>query len=177
LFDIQQTRRSYPRREAGTTPPNPYEEAPGRSPGHQGIQEEPSEGYYDVRGAEPDYDVRRVVGVPEPEILKAMGIVLVIGLVNAAVNFCLSLGLGGAGGAGPRARGADPTGGLLAGLISLPIDFLIGSALLSAMLPTTFGKAALVYLIQLALSLVIIGGIVLLFLLAILVTGAKGFRF
>jgi hypothetical protein len=153
--------------------PSP-DESPGRFPGHEGIQDQPSEGFGDFREDDRDYGSRLIVGVPEPEIPKAMGIVLVAGLANAVAKFCIGVAVvgGAAGGMGREGRaGAE----LLTDLISIPINFLIGSAILAAMLPTSFGKACLVTLIQFLIVLaivVVVGGIVLAIMVA---TGARMF--
>jgi hypothetical protein len=180
---------------AGASPPgrkerfpyNPYdEEQPATAAGSSGIQERPGQGYGGIQERpdkdygdfqEPDRDlgIRRAVGVPEPELLKAMGIVLAIGVANFVANFCIGLALGGA--AAPLGqlgggRGVDPMAALLANLVTIPIDFLIQAALLSAMLPTSFGKAALVSLIQILIVMAIGAVLVLAFLGAM----AIGFR-
>jgi hypothetical protein len=148
----------------GREPPPPYnpyeEERPAVSPGSTGIQEQPDQGYGGIQDRpnrgyddypDPDRDlgIRRVVGVPQPDLLKAMGIVLVVGIVNFCVNSVIGMGLVGApvGFAG-RHRAEDPAAELLAGLVGIPVGFLIQAGLLTAMLPTTFGKAALVTLIH-----------------------------
>jgi hypothetical protein len=149
------------------------QERPGQADG--GIQERPDKGYGDFQEPDRDLGIRRAVGVPEPELLKAMGIVLVIGVMNILVSLCIGLALGGA--AAPWAqvgggRGADPMAALLANLVTIPVGFLIQSALLSAMLPTNFGKAALVSLIQILIA-VAIGAVLV---VAFLGAGAIGFR-
>ena len=138
-------------------PYNPYdEEKLARAPGHAGIQDQPDEGYGDIREPDPDYDFRRVVGVPEPDMLKAVGIVLVVGVLMAIVNFVIDMGFGAsaAGLDGPQ-RQVDLMAALLAAAVKLPVDFLLQTGLFTAMLPTSFGKAALVSLMQFLIVLAI----------------------
>ncbi len=90
--------------------------------------------------------------VPEPSMLKAMGILLITGVANFIIGAILGV-LGAATGliqAGPdEARNGL---NLILNLISLPFTFLVSSALLSALLPTTFkrgmGVAACQYLVS-----------------------------
>jgi hypothetical protein len=144
---------------AAPPPYNPYDDRRSAGPDSPtGLQDRPDRGFDDFRESDRDLGIRRVVGVPQPDLLKAMGIVLVVGVVNTCSNFVISQALGAPAGLGLQRRG-DPMAGLLANLISLPIDFLVEAGLLTALLPTTFGKAALVtllhYLILLAIGVVI----------------------
>ncbi len=81
--------------------------------------------------------------VPQPSLLKAIGIVFLTWLVNIVVGFTVGavVGVGlAAGGASPREAA------LVAQLFSLPMSFLVMAVMLSALLPTTFGRAILVTL-------------------------------
>jgi hypothetical protein len=95
--------------------------------------------------------------IPEPPILTAMGIILVIGIVNflAGIPIRMMFGLDPVGRDGPE----DAQKVLVAAIVSLPVGFLIMAAMLQMMLPTTFPRACLVvlfeYLIVLAIVLVI----------------------
>ena len=93
--------------------------------------------------------------IPEPSMGKACGIVLVQALVSGLVNFVLALLL----------QNIGPTG---EGVVLLA-SFLVAVAIYSAMLPTTFGKASLVYVFQILIAVAIaigIAAIVYLFWLA-----------
>lgn len=94
--------------------------------------------------------------VKEPELGRAMGITFATTLVNLVSGFAVGFVLGAAG----IATGQDQrTVTLLAQAISIPFGFLVMSAMLSAMLPTTFGRAALItlffYLIAIAVAIFI----------------------
>jgi hypothetical protein len=93
---------------------------------------------------------RRSAAIPEPNFLKGMGIAFVAYIVNFIVNvgLALALGVGIAGlarGGGVRG-GADPGLMILFQVVNLAVSFLVWSGILAAMLPTTFGRAALVTL-------------------------------
>ncbi|MCA9068783.1 MAG: hypothetical protein KDA84_07665, partial [Planctomycetaceae bacterium] len=75
-------------------------------------------------------------------------------LVNGGVGFAFGFVMAGSGIVG---RGDE----LKLQLMSLPISFLVMSALLSAMLPTTFVRAVLVSICQFVISLLIVGVIAL----------------
>jgi hypothetical protein len=108
--------------------------------------------------------------VPEPELGKAMGIVLVTALINIAASFVLGLAVGG----GAAATGTGVEGpALLLQLVSLPLSLLVMAAMLTAMLPTTFGRGILVALCNLLITIlvvvavgVIVGGVYLLLFLS-----------
>ena len=93
--------------------------------------------------------------IPEQPFTKAIGVVLVAGIVQFAVSFAVGSGLsilsGLALSVGSSGRGVS----LLAGVISLPIGFLINSSVLAGMLPTTFVKGMLVSLLQYLICLII----------------------
>jgi hypothetical protein len=105
--------------------------------------------------------------VPEPSLGKAVGITLVVFLANAAAGFVLGLLLGGAAAA---AGGRGPAVNFNAQLGSIPLSLLVESALLTAMLPTTFMRAFLVTLLYLVISIVlvvVVGGIGFMVLMAL----------
>jgi hypothetical protein len=101
--------------------------------------------------------------VPEPSFGKAMGITFVTTLVNFGVSLVVNLATGGgAAAAGPTGTGGDLVGRLAGFVISL----LIMATMLSAMLPTTFGRAMLVTLCYMLIVLLVVGVIVLVMILA-----------
>ncbi|HCO27144.1 MAG: hypothetical protein CME31_20440 [Gimesia sp.] len=111
--------------------------------------------------------------VPEPSMLNGMGMLLLSTIANAIFGFLIGA-IGGATGmiqVGPE--GVDRGGEMLLNLVSLPVSFVIFSAILSSMLPTTFKRAMGVvlcqYLIVLALAIVI----GLLVFLVVMATGAN----
>jgi hypothetical protein len=109
--------------------------------------------------------------VAEPPFGKAAGIVVVIGLVNLVVG----LGLGLAIGIGGAAMGANPQAlQVITQLLSLPIGFLVAAGMLAAMLPTTFGRAVVVTLLQYVIVLVIVVGVLVIIGVVFLLMG--GFR-
>jgi hypothetical protein len=95
-------------------------------------------------------------GVPEPTFGKAMGIALVILVVQILINFTINLVVG----AGAQAAGASGTaaaGFNLLGLLgSLLIGILVMSGLLTALLPTNFGRAILVTLLYQVIFIVVV---------------------
>jgi hypothetical protein len=151
-------------------PPYPYdEERPAGSPGSPGIQERPGQGYGGIQERpgtglgddypEPDRDlgIRRTAGVPQPDLLKAMGIALAVLLLGICVGSLLGLVFGGAAaGLGPRGRADVLVTGLVGNLLSIIAGFFIEAGLLTSMLPTTFGKAALVTLIHYLIGFAIV---------------------
>jgi hypothetical protein len=102
------------------------------------------------------------VGVPEPDFGKAWLISFVTVLTNAFVGFILGIMVG-AGGAAAGARNENMV--MLASLaVSLPASFLVSAALLTVMLPTSFGRAFIVTLLYLVISLLVllaIGAVIL----------------
>ena len=96
--------------------------------------------------------------IPEPDFGKAAGIVLVTMVVNYGVSFVIGF----VGGAAALGGGADPrTAQLMVTLISLPISLLVMAAMISMMLPTSFGKAILVALLYLLVAICVAVVIVL----------------
>jgi hypothetical protein len=97
-------------------------------------------------------------GVPEPPFGRAMGITFVTSLVNWVVGFVIGL----ATGAGAQAAGPDGAKGvnLLAQAASVPAGLLVMALMLTALLPTSFGKAVLVTLLYLVIVALVVGVIV-----------------
>src|SRR5262245_24340816 len=90
--------------------------------------------------------------VPEPGFGKALGIMVVTLIVNIVVGGVLGLLLAGGG----AAAGADQRAmQLLVNVISIPIGFLTMAGMSTVMLPTSFGRALLVTLIQYAIMFAI----------------------
>jgi hypothetical protein len=90
----------------------------------------------------------KVVGVPQPEFPKAMGVVLVAGIVNFFINFgvgfMLGIGMGVLGGGKP-----DPTIQMMVGLIQIPIGLLVHAGVYSAMLDrVSFVQGIAIWFIQ-----------------------------
>lgn len=128
-----------------------------------------------------DYDRprRRGPAIPEPDLGKGMGISFVVLIIQFVIGFALALvvgvGMGAAGGGGgfgggagknpfgPQ-PGADPTAQLLLNCFSAVIGFVVWCGVLTLMLPTSFGRAALVtlflYLMLITIGVVIVGIIV-----------------
>lgn len=106
--------------------------------------------------------------VPEPPLGKAMGIAVLTGIVNAIAGFVIGLAIG----AFARSSGVDTSGAVgPAQLVALPVGIVITISMLSAMLPTTVGRAFLVMLCQL-LILIPVG----ICIGAIVFVGALAFR-
>jgi hypothetical protein len=93
--------------------------------------------------------------VPEPAFGKAMWITFDTAVVQLVVGLLLDL-FTGAGLAAAAARGQGADG--VAQLVFLPVSFLITVGMLSAKLPTTFGRAILVTLCDMLLVL-LAGGV------------------
>jgi hypothetical protein len=99
-------------------------------------------------------------GVPEPSTGKAMGMAAVIIVLIAVANQIIKLATGVGGGRlgvfGPGA-GAGAVGlALLVGCSQLLVDYLIVAGILTAMLPTKFGRGCLVALICIVIYIAII---------------------
>lgn len=89
-------------------------------------------------------------GVPEPALGKAMWITFATSVVQIVAGVVI-------GGYGEAREGAR---GLVADLISFPISLLIMAGMLSAKLPTTFGRAVLVTLCYMLVVLIVVGVLV-----------------
>ena len=91
--------------------------------------------------------------IPEPSFGKAMGIVAVAGIVGGVINIVIGLVLQG-----------SPELALVGGFANLLVGFLVSSTVYSMMLPTSFGRAALVYLFTILIVIaiaVVVGGMFL----------------
>jgi hypothetical protein len=99
-------------------------------------------------------------GLAVPSTGRAMGILLIIGVVDFVVR-CGILMAAGAGSAILSRSGNGGMGGAMAALISLPVSILIHIAMLSSLLPTTLGRAFLVLVFQFLVLIMLL--IVLLF--------------
>ena len=107
--------------------------------------------------------------VPEPGFGKALGITAATLVVNVLVGIVIGLVLG----TGAAAAGAKPSQTqLLVNLISMPAGFLVMSGMLTAMLPTSFGKSLLITSIAYAISIAIL--VVVFLLIAALGLGLMG---
>jgi hypothetical protein len=94
--------------------------------------------------------------VPEPALGKAMSITFATSVAQIIVGLLIN-GLvtgGGAAAAGARGHGTDG----VATLIFFPVSLLIMAEMLSARLPTTFGRAFLVTLCDM-LVVLLVGGV------------------
>lgn len=106
--------------------------------------------------------------VPEPAFGKAMWIIFAISLAQFVLGSLIVLCTGAAA-TGPGAREQAFNG--VVQLISIPVSLLIMAGLLSARLPTTFGRAFLVtlcyVLVELLVGGVLVGIAVLVFAVAL----------
>ncbi|MDB2686048.1 hypothetical protein N9Y42_02450 [Mariniblastus sp.] len=94
--------------------------------------------------------------IPEPNFGKACGIVLLHFLASGVINVMFSM------------APIEP----MFGIISLiAVGFIAAMLIYAAMLPTTLGKAAVVYLFQLLLMIVVAGGLIGLFAVILAFTG------
>lgn len=127
---------------------------------------------------------RRGSAIPEPDLFKGMGIAFLVWLCSFVVSLVFAFLVLGAGGGGfgggnnpfrPQ-NNPDPALQIMSSCVQLVIQFLIWSGVLSMLLPTSFGRAALVtvfiYLIGFAIGIVIFG---VLFVIGMGI-GAGGFR-
>jgi hypothetical protein len=96
--------------------------------------------------------------VPEPALGKAMSITFAIAVVQFVVALLITGLFTGdrAGAAGAQGQGVD----MVAQLISFPVSLLIMVEMLSARLPTTFGRAFLVTLCTMLVTLLAVGVLV-----------------
>lgn len=98
-------------------------------------------------------------GIPAPGFGWAMVIVLVAGIVSYVINFGMLFGLGYLQNAQPNLLGSLGTypPQLVAGALSIPVNFLINSLLNALMLPTGLGRGLLVTIFQYIIIAVILG--------------------
>jgi hypothetical protein len=92
--------------------------------------------------------------VPEPTLGKAMWITFAIFVAHVILGMLIIGPIGGDGAMTAGARGSD----VVTQLISIPISFFITAGILSAKLPTTFGRAILVTLCDILVGL-LVGGV------------------
>lgn len=113
--------------------------------------------------------------VEEPGIGKGMGILFVALLVQGVAVFALGkvLGVGGGIGNGPGFA-ADRNAQMMTNLIGLPLQLLVMAGLLTAMLPTTFGRAILITLLYTVIAVLIFIVIGLLIFVLMLAGGFGG---
>jgi len=91
--------------------------------------------------------------VPEPLFGKAMGIIFVTMLVNAAVNFVMGMATDpGVPVARARANKVD----VVAQLASFVVSLLVLAGMLSAMLPTTIGRAIIVTFFYMVICVLVV---------------------
>jgi hypothetical protein len=109
-------------------------------------------------------------GVPEPALGKAMWISFAISLAQMVVGSLIGL-LTDAGptAAGTRGQGAD----VVAQLISFAVSLLIMAGMLSARLPTTFGRAICVTLCYM-LVVLLVGGVLVGIAVLVFVVALRG---
>jgi hypothetical protein len=110
--------------------------------------------------------------VPEPAFGKAMWIIFGSTVFQMVVG---GLVIGISTDAGPVASGAGGKGvDFVAQLLSFPVGLLIMAGVLSAKLPTTFGRAILVALCYLLVALLVVGALVGIAVLVFGVTTGAG---
>ncbi len=106
--------------------------------------------------------------VPTPSFGKAMGIVLITWVVNMFTSFLIGL-MFGFGGAAAGLRREMLT--LSAQLVAIPIAVLIMASMLTALLPTTFGRAILVALCYMLVVILFVAILIVLIVAVGLVVG------
>ena len=106
--------------------------------------------YYDQPAAyrHHSYDPSELA-IPVPSSGRAMGILLLIGVVDFVVKVAFVMAAGAGGGDGS-----------MAGLIALPVSLVVHGVMLSSLLPTTLGRAFLVLLFQFLIVLLIVAVVV-----------------
>ena len=90
-------------------------------------------------------------GVNTPGLLKAMGILLLAALVNTAARYAAYILLASMG-AGVNA----PTIQAASGLVTFVIGMLASAAIYSRLLDISYGKAILVYLAQILVTIIVV---------------------
>jgi hypothetical protein len=116
----------------------------GAAPSDLDYYDEPSDFRYGGYARTP---TRSGLATPVPSIGRAMGILLLTGLVDFAVRCGIMLAAG-AGSAFGAAGGNAGMGQAMASLIGIPVSLVVHIAMLSSLLPTTLGRAFLVVLFQ-----------------------------
>lgn len=94
--------------------------------------------------------VRSGLAVPMPSVGRAMLVSLAIWVVDSVVQFGLTFAA-----SGGHVRTNSQTAAVASFLISLPVCFVVDSAMLSSLLPTSLGRAALVVVFDWLVSLLI----------------------
>ena len=114
-----------------------------------------------------------LAGETVPGLGHAMGIVLITGIVQAIIGSVINIGFGVPVFQDPTQQQVDPGAALAAGVVGFLVNTPITMLLYSVMIPTSnFGKAALVWLIQLLIYIVIaVILFVLIFVLAMVLGG------
>jgi hypothetical protein len=112
-------------------------------------------------------------GVPEPSTGRAMGIAALILVLTIVIGQVISFTTG-VGARGFAAGGAATKVGLLviAGCGQLVVDYLIVAGLLTAMLPTKFGRACVVALICCVIYIII--AVIAVLIIVVLVQVGRG---
>jgi hypothetical protein len=139
-----------------------YNSMTGRSRGTSGAMAAPAEMMQFPAASSNPYEAPTVasrmdsgnssVGVPEPDFGRAWLISFVTIMANGVVGFAAGMVVG----VGGAAAGINSEMAMLFSLvISLPVSFLVASGLLAAMLPTSIGRAMIVALLYLAISLMV----------------------
>jgi hypothetical protein len=141
----------------------------------EGIQEDVNDPDAEV-GREYAEDVEvssRLVGVPEPSMGLAMGIVVLYMILAGIVNFGIAFAIQGTVALVPGRRAplvANLGAAVLTNGAALVVGTLIFTGLVSALLPTSFGKAFLVVLLDYLVTIIValaVGFVVLVFYLAV----------
>lgn len=94
--------------------------------------------------------------IPEPSLERAFSIMFVISVINGVAGFLIGMLLGHAAGTGAvRARDVQ----ILTQLACIFIGIVFTTAMLSAMLPTTIGRAMLVTILHTVIVIVSFGAV------------------
>lgn len=128
-----------------TTPPEPVESAAPTDPANPYSAPAMAANAGTASGAE------ATLAIPHPTFGKALGIAAVMSILSFVLSFAMGV-------VGQTSK----TIALLAPLFSLSLNFLVTSFVLSKMLPTTFARSILVYVMYVLIALliaVVVGGI------------------
>jgi hypothetical protein len=86
--------------------------------------------------------------------VKALGLVVLLGLVNGLIGLGLFFGIGVVGYAlGLRAEASQ----ILFGLVAIPVNLLVSASILWLLLPTGYGRGLLIALMNAGLTLILVG--------------------
>jgi len=99
--------------------------------------------------------------VPSPSFRTAMGIALSTNVANFFVGIVIGIAVSEMGRADPQPAGVDWQARarslqILSQLIAMPIGFFVAAGMLCTRLPTTFGRASLVALCYVLISILIV---------------------